>query len=154
VDQINKPSTPVTVVMWLQMAYLILGLILIAGVIAFAVVRGEMTVGDSLLGVLALAAIVGLGVFAAKSILRGRHWAWWIEILYTAPLVSTALKNIKEFRGFTPLTDPQVFMRETMGEAVGLLVVPFFLATPIICVWMSILWRKREVAFASSMKNE
>jgi hypothetical protein len=114
VEQINKPSTSVTVVMWLQMAYLVLGLLFIVAVFVAGGVSGELTIGDSISGVLALAAVVGMGIFTAKSILRGRHWAWWIEFLYTAPLVATALKNIKEFKGFTPVTEPLVFMRATM----------------------------------------
>lgn len=152
-ERVNRPSTIVTVLMWLQIVNLILGLVFIFGVFLLIVTQGKRSEDVPLLAVIAVVAYVGLGVFTARSILRGHYWAWWLELFYTFPLVSMAIKTISQFKGFATPIDPESFM-DNIGVAIKLTMVPFFLVAPFICLLMAIQWRKREVASRGPTEEE
>ena len=152
-EQVNKPSSLVTVLMWLQMSNLIVGMVFIVVVFIVIIIEGKQSVVALLPAVAAVVAYGGLGVFTARSILRGNHWAWWLELLYTVPLVSIAIKTISQFKGFATPINPDSFM-ENIGVAIDLVWAPLFLVAPLSCVMLAYQWRRREVAFKSSANNE
>ena len=151
--RVNKPSTIVTVLMWLQIVNLILGLVFMFGVFLLIVTREKRLEGVPLLAVAAVVVYVGLGVFTARSILRGHYWAWWLELLYTFPLVSMAIKTISQFKGFATPIDPESFM-DNVGAAIELTMVPFFLVAPFSCIMLAKQWQRRELASKTPTEEE
>jgi len=138
--QPNKPSGLVIAFMWLQIVSLILALLLI--VIAFVIdsARGKGFEPASLVVVVVLVAFTVFGVFTARSILRGYHWAWYFETIYTIPMLMASIETIAKFRGFVMPTD----FRSFMDGMIHTVKVPFGLAAPFLCLRMAREWRNRE----------
>jgi hypothetical protein len=149
-EQVNKPSTYVITVMWLQVVSLIPLTFFCVDLLVDA--RTWMSTLVLSLTALAVVAFGALGVLTAILILRGRWWAWWIELCYTVLPVSVAIDAVASFKGFSAVTKPETFV-DVVGEAANLAIVPLILVTPFCCFLMASRWRKRELASRIRTEN-